>query len=277
MEYQKVTVVLQPFVQEAADIMMAMLGDMGFESFVETDNGFEGYIPVPLYQPGMLNGVELPFEGVAFTFTDELIPDQNWNKVWEENYFKPIVIGEECLVRSPFHEGVPGVKYEILIEPKMSFGTGHHETTSLMVEFILKLDVAGKRVLDMGCGTGILGILAAMRGAQSVKGIDIDQWCYENTLENIDKNNIANMTVAVGDASALGDEHYDVILANINRNILLNDMHHYTEVLNPGGVLIMSGFYSEDLPMIDEMAKKLNLSKITSKINNNWVAVAYRC
>lgn len=276
MEYQKVTVVLQPFVQEAADIMMAMLGDMGFESFVETDNGFEGYIPVPLYQPSMLDEVELPVEGVGFTYADEKIPDQNWNKVWEENYFKPIVIGEECLVRSPFHEPVPGVKYEILIEPKMSFGTGHHETTSLMVEFILKLDVAGKRVLDMGCGTGILGILAAMRGAQNVKGIDIDQWCYENTLENIEKNNISNMTVAVGDASALGDEHYDVILANINRNILLNDMHHYSSVLNPGGVLIMSGFYSEDLPMIDEMAKKLNLSKITSKINNNWVAVAYR-
>ncbi len=276
MEYQKITVVLHPFVQEVSDVMMALMGDMGFESFVDTADGFEGYIPAHLYQPVMMDEMELPMDGICFTHTDELIPDQNWNKVWEENYFKPILIGEECLVRSPFHEGVPGVKYEILIEPKMSFGTGHHETTSLVIEFILKLDVAAKLVLDMGCGTGILGILAAMRGAESVKGIDIDNWCYENSMENIAKNNIGNMSVAIGDASLLGDECYDVILANINRNILLNDMHHYTAVLNPGGVLIMSGFYSEDLPMIDEEAKKLNLSKITSKINNNWVAVAYR-
>ncbi len=276
MEYQKVTVVLHPFIQEASDIMMAMLGDLGFESFVETEDGFEGYIPAKLYRSEMLKDVELPIEGIRFSHSAELIPDQNWNKVWEENYFKPILIGEECLVRSPFHEPVPGVKYEILIEPKMSFGTGHHETTSMVIELILKLDVTGKRVLDMGCGTGILGILAAMRGAQSVTGIDIDEWCYQNSLENIEKNNIGNMNVAMGDASTLGKEHFDVVLANINRNILLNDMPQYVAVLNPGGVLMMSGFYSDDLPLIDEMAKKLNLSKITSKINNNWVAVAYR-
>ncbi len=276
MDYRKVTVTLHPFNQDSADIMIAMLGELGFESFVETETGFEGYIPNHLFKEALMDEVELPVEDVTFTYTHELIPDQNWNKVWEENYFSPILIGNECLVRGPFHQKNSEVKYDILIEPKMSFGTGHHETTSMVLEYILKLALNGKKVLDMGCGTGILGILASMRGAAKVKGIDIDQWCYENSMENIAINSIENMSVEVGDASLLGSESFDVILANINRNILLADMHRYVSVLAPGGALIMSGFYSEDLPVIDETARKLNLSKISSKINNNWVAVAYR-
>ncbi len=276
MDYKKITVTLSPFSRDAADVMIAILGEKGFDSFVETDLGFEGYIIANQYDSAMMDSVELPFEGVGFCYEEELIPDQNWNKVWEENYFQPIIIGDECQVRSPFHQIAENVKYQILIEPKMSFGTGHHETTSMVLEFILKLDVTGKKVLDMGCGTGILGILASMRGAKSVKGIDIDQWCYDNSVENIALNNVPNMVVEVGDASLLGAEKYDVILANINRNILLADMHHYVSVLEPGGVLIMSGFYLDDLPMIDEMAKKLNLSKISIKNNNNWAAIAYR-
>lgn len=276
MEYRKITVTLHPFNQDCSDIMVANMGELGFDSFVDTEDGFEAYIQSNLYHDGIMAEVEVPVEGITFTYTEEVIPDQNWNKVWEENYFKPILIGDQCLVRSPFHVKEGDTKYEILIEPKMSFGTGHHETTSMMLEFILKLELAGRTVLDMGCGTGILGILASMRGAGSVKGIDIDEWCYNNSMENIALNSIENMTVEVGDASLLAGASYDVILANINRNILLADMSRYVGVLAPGGVLIMSGFYFDDLPMIDEAAKKLNLSKISSKTNNNWVAVAYR-
>lgn len=276
MDYQKVNVVLHPYHQEAAELMMAQMGELGFESFVENETGFEGYIPFENYSDGLMAQLDPVFEGVRFTYSLEQIADQNWNKVWEENFFQPILIGNDCWVRSPFHAPREGVRYDILIEPKMSFGTGHHETTSLMMEFILDLRLDGKSVLDMGCGTGILGILAAKHGASKVRGIDIDEWCYHNTLENIEINHINAMTVEVGDASVLGPEKYDVVLANINRNILLHDMSHYANALQPGGVLIMSGFYEQDLPLIHQEAVVNHLEKILSRNNNNWVAVAYR-
>ncbi|MBI9064656.1 MAG: 50S ribosomal protein L11 methyltransferase [Marinilabiliaceae bacterium] len=276
MEYTKVNVILTPLNPIASDLLMAQLGDLGFDSFCESETGFEAYIPSKDYQSEVLNQLELPFEGVQWTFETEAIADQNWNKVWEENYFQPIVIGQDCVIRSSFHPPVDGVKYDILIDPKMAFGTGHHSTTSLMVQHILEIDVAKQRILDMGCGTGILGMLCAMRGCQSVMGIDIDEWAYHNALENIELNHIENMDIQLGGAELLTGQSFDMILANINRNILLEDMQQYANVLKPNGLLLLSGFYLEDLDIITKETQKHQLSYLSHKTDKNWVAAVYK-
>ena len=276
MEYTKVNVIITPLNPIASDLLIAQLGDLGFDSFCETEIGFEAYIPSKDYQSEVVNQLELPFDGVQLSFESEVIPDQNWNKVWEENFFQPIVIGQDCVVRSPFHEPVDGIKYDILIDPKMAFGTGHHSTTSLMVQHILEVDVADQRILDMGCGTGILGMLCSMRGCQSVLGIDIDEWAYNNAIENMELNHIENMEIQLGGAELLNEQSFDIVLANINRNILLEDIKHYANVLKPGGLLLLSGFYMEDLEIITKETQKYQLSYLSHKIDNNWVAAAYK-
>ena len=276
MEYTKVNVILTPLNPIANDLLMAQLGDLGFDSFCESETGFEAYIPSKDYQSEVLNQLELPFEGVQLTFEAEAIPDQNWNKVWEENFFQPIVIGQDCVIRSSFHPPVDGVKYDILIDPKMAFGTGHHSTTSLMVQHILETDVAKQRILDMGCGTGILGMLCSMRGCQSVLGIDIDEWAYNNALENIELNHVENMEIQLGGAELLTEQSFDIVLANINRNILLDDMQQYANVLKPNGLLLLSGFYLEDLDIITNETQKHQLSYLSHKIDKNWVAAVYK-
>ena len=276
MPYTKVTVILHPYNADASDILTSLMGDIDYESFVDTHNGFEAYIQSQHFSRERLDELQIPIEGIVFTYEVEEIADQNWNEEWEKNYFQPIVIDDQCVIRGPFHPEYPQIKHQIVIEPKMAFGTGHHETTGMMLKHILDTEMTGKRVLDMGCGTGILGILASMRGATDIVGIDIDQWSVDNTIENCELNAIKNMKVLLGDASTLTNmEPFDIILANINRNILLEDMVHYKKVLKSGGCLIMSGYYDEDLAMIIEKAKVNNLKFINNKEQNKWVAALF--
>lgn len=276
MEYTKVSFSIEPNTQEAQEILIAQLAQFSFDSFEETTEGLNAYSPTSEYSTQDVKSIQiLNSEEFTITFETETIPDQNWNETWEKYYFDPIVIDNKCVIHSAFHKNVPKAQYNILIEPKMAFGTGHHETTGLMVKHIIEMDFTNKNVLDMGCGTGILGILAAMRGAKKVLGIDIEEWAFNNANENISSNNIKNMEVLCGDASLLGMEKFDVILANINRNILLEDISKYKQVLNNGGTLLLSGFYSNDLETIDKECSSNNLIKKTMQQDNNWVAVAY--
>nr|WP_321410636.1 50S ribosomal protein L11 methyltransferase [uncultured Carboxylicivirga sp.] len=275
MEYTKVAVTLTPVNEIASDLLMAQMGELGFESFSETEYGFDAFIPSKDYNSSLLKSIHNPLEGIKLSFKDEVMPDINWNEEWEKNYFQPIVIANKCVVRSPFHILEGNYKYEILIEPKMSFGTGHHSTTSQMLQFILETDVKGKSVLDMGCGTGILGMLCSMKKASSIVGIDIDEWAYNNAIENLSLNKIKNMTIEIGGADRLANRSFDIILANINRNILLEDIKYYQASLIKGGQLLLSGFYQEDLDIINQECEKYKLKYISHKNENNWVAASY--
>ncbi|WP_394747011.1 50S ribosomal protein L11 methyltransferase [Spongiimicrobium salis] len=261
-------------VQPGSDILIAELGEVGFESFVEEETGILAYIQKEDWNPSILEGIQiLEHPNFQIAYTKEEIAQENWNATWEEN-FEPIQVGELCAVRAPFHSK-PNVRYDIVIEPKMSFGTGHHETTHMMLQHILEHDFKGKSVLDMGSGTGVLGILAAMRGASSVDAIDVDNWCYVNALENVERNQCPQVSVYEGDASLLKNQRYDIILANINRNILLSDIPTYVGCLKQEGILFLSGFYQEDIPIISEKCAKEGLKFEKNSEKNNWVAVKY--
>lgn len=260
-----------------ADILAASLAEVGFESFVNAPDGLKAYVPENKYEKEKVSAVLEDFvyeKNIRFEAT--LIKSQNWNEEWEKNYFQPIVIDSDCVIHSTFHTDVPKAKYEILIDPKMSFGTGHHETTSLMLRALLCADLKGKRVLDMGCGTAVLAILASMRGAESVLAIDIDEWAYLNALDNIALNHIDNVRVEMGDANAIGNEKFDLIVANINRNILLHDMEKYVASMEDGAEIFMSGFYKSDIPVIEAEANKHQLSLISFQEKNLWVAVRFQ-
>ena len=280
MNSTEVTFVIEPYSENISDLLMAELGNIGYDGFAYTDNGFQSYIPAKDFNLQAIEQLEIfPFLAANYriTYTYREIAAQDWNKVWEEN-FTPITVDNRISVRAGFHEPIPGIEYEIIIEPKMSFGTGHHSTTALMLATILdqKEQIKGKRVLDMGCGTGILSIMAAKTGAKEVVGIDIDEWAYNNAMENMKNNGIGQVTIRIGDAALLTDEQpFDIILANINRNILLNDMSHYISRLNAGGYLMMSGFYLQDLPMIRNKAESLGLQYKSYKEDKNWVAVTF--
>jgi len=260
--------------QPATDILIAELGELGFESFVELEEGLLAYVPNSLFDRKRFDGLYL-WQNSEFhiEWQQKPIAQQNWNALWEEN-FEPIRIDNSCLVRAPFHE-TEDVRYEIVIMPKMSFGTGHHETTHMMLQQMLQIDFKGKRVLDMGCGTAVLAILAEMRGAMSIDAIDIDSWSYQNAQENIQRNECQNISVYHGDATLLGDNTYDVILANINRNILLNDIGEYVNCMSEHGQLLLSGFYTSDLDAISSKcgAHGLRFEKKLQK--NDWVSAKY--
>jgi ribosomal protein L11 methyltransferase len=260
--------------EPGSEILIAELGEKPFESFIETDNGFSAYIQKDLWTKDILDDIYL-LRNTEFVIshTIEEIDQVNWNQEWEKN-FEAIDVDGLCHVRAPFHPKT-AAKFDIVIEPKMSFGTGHHETTHMMIQHLLETDVTNLKTLDMGCGTAILAILAEMKGAKPIDAIDIDNWCYLNSIENAERNNCREITVYEGDAALLKGKKYDLIIANINRNILLNDMQQYVDCLNKNGILLLSGFYTEDIPFIDASCTEKGLVYVKKFERNNWVSLKY--
>lgn len=260
--------------QPATEILIAELSTVGFESFVENEQGVLAYIQKVDWKEFLLDSIYiLQSNEFTITYKKKEIKQVNWNSEWEKN-FQPIQVENKISIRAPFHPKT-NLPYEIVIEPKMSFGTGHHETTYAMLQQLLGLNITNKKVLDMGCGTGILAIFAEMKGAKPIDAIDIDTWCYENSLENVHQNQCKHISVYKGDASLIASKKYDVIIANINRNILLNDIKKYVQSLNEKGILLLSGFYKEDIPIINSEAVKYHLQQEKIIEKNNWVSVRY--
>lgn len=279
MKYLEFTFQTTPCTEVVNDVLSAVLAEAGFESFVEQTDGINAYIQKALYNESTLKEAlaEFPLPGVNIEYNYTEAEDRNWNEEWEKNFFQPIVIDNRCVIHSTFHKNVPQAEYDIVINPQMAFGTGHHETTSLIIGELLDSDLQEKSLLDMGCGTSILAILARMRGATPCTAIDIDEWCVRNSLENIELNRVDNIDVFQGDASSLKDKGpFDIIIANINRNILLNDMKHYVSRMNQGGSLLMSGFYANDIPVIQAEAENNGLHLIHHREKNQWAVVLFR-
>lgn len=278
MRYYEIIFTTSPCTETVNDVLSALLGEIGFESFVEYNKGIKGYVQQSLFDEEALKETlrNFPLAGSEITYEAHLAEDKDWNEEWEKNFFQPIVIGERCVIHSTFHKDVPTAEYDIVINPQMAFGTGHHQTTSLILSELLDTDVKDKSVLDMGCGTSILAILASMRGADPVTAIDIDDWCVENSKDNIRLNNISNITVELGCADSLkGRKPFDLVIANINRNILLADMHAYAAVMHEGSEIYMSGFYVEDIPLLKAEAEKHGLRFIRHREKDNWAAVKF--
>ncbi len=261
-------------IQTASEILIAELGVVGFESFTENENGVTAYIQKKDWYEGILATIQiLKSDEVEISYVFEEIEQVNWNSEWEKN-FEPIQVDDLVSIRAPFHKD-PQLKYDIVIEPKMSFGTGHHETTHLMIQHLMDMNLKGKNVLDMGCGTGILAIFTEKKGANKIDAIDIDEWCYENSLENVERNQCHHIKVYKGDATLLANKKYNLIIANINRNILLQDIKTYTKNLHKNGVLLLSGFYTADIPIIEKEAQKNQLKLVKTLERNNWVGLKY--
>lgn len=276
MKYFEVTFSANPCNETITDILSALTAEIGFESFVECEGGMQAYIQQSLFDEEALKNIiaDFPIPDTKITYTITEPEDKDWNEEWEKNFFQPIVIEDRCVIHSTFHKDYPKAEYDIVINPQMAFGTGHHETTSSILGELLDADLKGKSVLDMGCGTSILAILASMRGADPVTAIDIDDWCVNNSRDNIALNNINNITVELGDASLLeGRKPFDVIIANININILLNDMAAYTACMHKGSEIYMSGFYVQDIDAIRSKGESLGLKFVHYREKNNWAAV----
>lgn len=276
MKYFEVTFSANPCNETITDILSALTAEIGFESFVECEGGTQAYVQQSLFDEEALKSIiaDFPIPDTDITYTITEPEDKDWNEEWEKNFFQPIVIEDRCVIHSTFHKDYPKAEYDIVINPQMAFGTGHHETTSSILGELLDADLKGKSVLDMGCGTSILAILASMRGADPVTAIDIDDWCVNNSRDNIALNNINNITVELGDASLLERRKpFDVIIANINRNILLNDMAAYTACMHKGSEIYMSGFYVQDIDAIRSKGESLGLKFVHYRQKNNWAAV----
>jgi ribosomal protein L11 methyltransferase len=277
MEYKALHFKLNGISDAAREIIVARLYNVGFEGFLETDDGVVGYIKADMYKK--INPEEINFHNDPvldnMVIEEEFIVEKNWNELWEKSY-SPVIIDDQCIIKASFHKNTPRLKYEILIDPRMSFGTGHHETTALMIKEILEICFKGKKVLDMGCGTGVLAIMASKKGARHITAIDINDWAYENTVDNLVKNNIKNIHVYRGDAGLITGETFDIILANIKLNVILNDIKHYQSSLNKGGLLIISGIYKSDLSKIKKECFKYSLKYISFKEKNNWVSLKFK-
>lgn len=272
-DYYEVRFDLEPCSEDACDLLAGMLADNEYESFVADEKGLTAYVKKEDYSESAVKEVldEFPMDCMVVS-SAQLIEGQDWNAEWEKNYFQPIVIGDSVVVHSSFHRDIPQARYDIVIDPKMAFGTGHHSTTSQILTALVTIDLEGKSVIDMGTGTGILAMLAAMRGAASVTGIEIDPFAYENALENINLNGLERIRIINGDASALvGLDKADVFIANINRNIIMGDLPAYVSALKPGGTMLLSGFYEHDIPEIMKVAAPLGLVEICHDVKgDNW-------
>lgn len=276
MEYKKIAFNFTSIQEYQQDLLIGALGDIGFDTFEDTKTGFDAYILDSQFNETSLNEVLMSFgDELQYTYLISSIEPENWNEQWEKN-FSPLIINEDCYVRATFHEQQPQYQYEIVIDPKMAFGTGHHQTTTMMMLYILETDVQGKVILDMGAGTGILGILAAKRGAKEIVAIDNDEVCYRSAIENAALNEIDNLTSLCGSKEAIPNQNFDIILANINRNILLDQIESYSNVLKTGGSIFFSGFYEEpDLQMIKDHCAQFNLNYVDHKKINDWVAAKF--
>jgi ribosomal protein L11 methyltransferase len=269
MNYVEVSFLLDPILP-AREVLMAELAELGFESFVESEEGLTAYIQQPDWNEGLLEGLMTSsIPELKISWQVKTIEATNWNAEWEKS-FDPISVDGACLIRAPFHEIHGDYKFVITIEPKMSFGTGHHATTHLIISEMLQMDWEGLDVLDMGSGTAVLAILAEKMGARDIDAIDIDEWAFENAEENAKRNDCSKIHCLLGGAELLGDKKYDIILANINRNILLRDMHLYRAVLKDGGKILFSGFYEQDVIELEKVATPLGLKIQNKRLRNEW-------
>lgn len=270
--YTRLQVICDP---EFAELLMAEIGETGFESFLETDKGFEAYVELEKYDKDQLQLIKDKYsKQTKVVFYQDRIQKQNWNEEWEKSY-QPVVVDGKCLIRADFHKIEEKYPYELIITPKMSFGTGHHETTYLMIKNQISIDHRDKRVMDAGCGTAILSVMASKLGAREVEAFDIDEWSVSNGKENINVNECTNIRHQQGKLSELSFEgKFDIILANINKNVLMDEMKLYKEYLQPGGIILLSGFYTEDIPDLLAVAQSLGLKEKRRDERENWAAVA---
>ncbi|MFD2286866.1 50S ribosomal protein L11 methyltransferase [Pedobacter petrophilus] len=276
MQYIKAIFKFNSIEEFQQDLLISDLADLGFDTFEDSESGFTAFVIKDNFNEQLLKDLLTGYaDDFAATYVLEDVADENWNAEWEKN-FSPLIIDDVCYVRATFHEPKPSYPYEIIIDPKMAFGTGHHQTTTMMMQYILSADLLDKNILDMGCGTGILAILAGKLGAKSLMAIDYDDICYESTIENATLNNIINLKALCGSKEVIPDEQYEVIFANINRNILLDQIHRYAEVLKPEGKIFFSGFYLEpDLSMITAECAKYGIKYLDHKQNGDWVAAQF--
>lgn len=277
MKYFELDFKITPFSTDAADLLMTLVGEAGLESFVETEDGFKGYAQERLFHQEALDEMveAFPFIDHQVSYTIVEAEDKNWNEQWEKEGFKPVVIADRVLVTNQ-QDAASSYDYKIIIDPHQAFGTGGHQTTGMIIERLLHMDMAGLDVLDAGCGTGILSIFALMRGAKHVFAYDIDNWSVRNTLENVALNSVAPIDVVEGDASVLTEGlSYDVVLANINRNILLADMPAFRSVMHKGSRLVLSGFYVEDIESLKAKAAELGLTFVNQTERENWASLMF--
>lgn len=276
MEYKKAAFTLSRIEPYQKDLLIAAIADAGFDSFVDTEEGFDAFIVAEQFSETALNTALMEFgDEIQYTYWITDVAPQNWNEEWEKN-FSPLIIANQCYVRATFHEPQPAYPYEIVIDPKMAFGTGHHQTTTMMMEYILETDVKDKVILDMGAGTGILAILAAKRGAAELVAIDYDEICYQSAMENVALNGITNLTSLWGSKEVIPQRKFDYLFANINRNILLDQIESYAAVLKPGASVFYSGFYEQpDLDMIKAENEKYGLRYVDHKKIGDWVAARF--
>ncbi len=275
-DYRELRINAVPCSETVTDILAQFLGEIGFESFVADETGLTAYVKEELFDPIRIDGVlaSFPVEGISFSVSDEFVAGRDWNEEWEKNYFQPIVVDDLCVIHSSFHKDYPECVYDIVIDPKMAFGTGHHQTTSLIIGQLLKMDLTGVSMIDMGTGTGILAILGAMRGAAPVTAVEIDEMAFENAVENVAINGHSEIDVRLGDVSQLaGVSAADVFVANINRNVITADLASYSAALKPGGTMLLSGFYMEDIPVVMAEASKHGLEECGHTERDRWTCL----
>ncbi len=277
-DYVEVRIEASPCDETVTDILAGILCEIGYESFVPDTKGLTAYVKSELYDEPEVHEILSRFPlDVSLSVSATVIEGQDWNKEWEKNYFQPIVVGDKCVIHSSFHTGVPKAQFDIVIDPKMAFGTGHHATTSQVIKYLLDMNLENKSVIDMGTGTGILAILCAMKGATPVSAVEIDEFAYVNAVENFKTNGVPQVSVTHGDASALVTiKPADVFIANINRNIITADIAAYTKCLIPGGTMLLSGFYVEDIPVIMDVAKPLGLEFVENSEQDKWACLKLR-